>query len=275
MEDFTGLGAFIRARRAATSPAQVGLPDTGPRRTPGLRREEVATLAGLSEGYYARLEQGREKYPSDQVLDALTRVFGLDREAEEHLHHLARRTGQHWAKRREDVSPHLQDMLEAYGDTPAMILSPRLDILAGNRLGRALYSVVLEDGNLVRFTFLNPAARTFYQNWDEIARTGVAHLRAAASVDPDDTALQDLVRQLSEKSPEFLRLWQQYDVRGKTRSIKMLHHHQVGDLTLIYQSFDVSGAPGQQLVTYQAEAGSPSETQLARLSALTADDATG
>lgn len=273
MRDFTGLGAFIRARREATTPAQVGLPDIGPRRTPGLRREEVAMLAGLSEGYYARLEQGREKFPSDQVLDALTRVFGLDRDAEVHLHHLARRTGRHWAKHRKDVSPHLLSMLEAFEDTPVLIFGPHRCILGGNTLGRTLFSVVLEDGNLTRFTFLNPAARTFYRNWDDIACMDVASLRATAGTDPNDPALLDLVGEASEKSPEFRRLWQQYDVGDQTHGVTPVHHPKAGDLTLIYQSFHVDGAPGQCVVTFQAEAGSSSEEGIARLRSVTADDA--
>jgi transcriptional regulator with XRE-family HTH domain len=271
MNSVNQLGEFLRARRAATTPAQAGLPDTGLRRTPGLRREEVAMLAGLSKGYYARLEQGLEKYPSDQVLSALTRIFGLDQDAEEHLHHLARRTSRPWAKHCEDVHPHLMRMLEGYRDTPAMIYNSRLDILAGNTLGKALLSEPLESGNLVRFTFLNPKARKFYQDWDEIARIGVAHIRATASSDPDDSALAALVGELSQASPEFCRLWGQYDVRGKTNEIKLLHHPVVGDLTLIYQSFNVAYAPGQQLATYTAEPGSSSEEGLARLRSLVAD----
>ncbi|MEU1598310.1 helix-turn-helix transcriptional regulator [Streptomyces sp. NPDC005708] len=271
MDSVNKLGEFLRVRRARTTLAQAGLPDTGPRRTPGLRREEVAMLAGISKGYYARLEQGLEKYPSDQVLSALTRVFALDQDAEEHLHHLAQRTHRPWAEYCEEASPSLMRMLESYRDTPAMIYNSRLDILAGNALGKELLSEALEDGNLVRFTFLNPKAQKFYQDWDEIARIGVSHIRATASANPDDSPLTALVSELSQVSPEFRRLWEQYEIRSKTREIKLLHHPAVGDLTLIYQSFKIVDAPGQQLATYTAEPGSPSEERLAQLRSLVAD----
>jgi transcriptional regulator with XRE-family HTH domain len=225
-------------------------------------------LAGVSEGYYARLEQGREKHPSDQVLNALTRLFQLDAEAAEHLHKLAR---QGLRARHRDclpaddrVAPHLLSLIDAWS-TPAMILSPRLDILAANVPAGALFSVTGGETNLLRFVFLDLAARTFYRDWAEIAPTCVAGLRASASLGSEDEALHRLVKQLSVQSSELRELWDKYDVRAKTYGTKRLLHPEVGELTLTYQSFDVNGSPGHQLATYQAEPGSESERALKRL----------
>ncbi|MGW5498573.1 helix-turn-helix transcriptional regulator [Streptomyces olivaceoviridis] len=271
MQSVNPLGEFIRARRAATSPKQVGLPDEGPRRTAGLRRHEVAMLAGVSEGYYARLEQGREKHPSDQVLNALTRVFGLDAEAAEHLHRLARQG----VRKRGGCPPandraaaHLVRLIDSWS-TPAVILGSRFDILAANEAAKALLSVMGTETNLVRFVFLDPAARRFYQDWEETARTCVAGLRAAASLNTEDATLRGLVAQLSTLSEDFTRLWAEYDVRAKTHQTKRLIHPEAGELTLTYQTFTVNGSTGQQLGTYQAEPGSPSEVALRRLIAST------
>jgi transcriptional regulator with XRE-family HTH domain len=225
-------------------------------------------LAGVSEGYYARLEQGREKHPSDQVLNALTRVFGLDAEAAEHLHKLARqgpRARSRGSLLADDrLAPHLMPMLDAWS-TPAMILNRRLDVLAANGPARALFSVMGTETNLLRFVFLDPAARRFYRDWEEIAPTCVAGLRAAASLGSEDEALHRLVKHLSARSCEFRQLWEKYDVRAKTYQTKQLLHPQVGELTVTYQSFHVNGSPGHQLATYQAGPGSESEKALNRL----------
>ncbi|MET8769124.1 helix-turn-helix transcriptional regulator [Streptomyces sp. NPDC004658] len=267
MQSVNPLGEFIRARRAATSPKQVGLPDEGPRRTSGLRRHEVAMLAGVSEGYYARLEQGRERHPSDQVLNALTRVFGLDAEAAEHLHRLARqglRKRGHSPSRDDRVATHLVRLVGSWS-TPAVILGPRSDILAANDAARALFSVMGTETNMLRFVFLHPESRRFYRDWDEIAWTCVAGLRAAASLNTDDSALHALIGQLSMHSEEFSRLWAKYDVRAKTHQTQRLLHPSAGELTLTHQTFTVNGSAGQQLGTYQAEPGSSSEAALRRL----------
>jgi len=224
-------------------------------------------LAGVSEGYYARLEQGREKHPSDQVLNALTRVFGLDAEAAEHLHKLARqglrrRGGRTPADDR--AAAHLVRLISSWS-TPAVILGPRFDILAANDAAKALLSVMCTERNLIRFVFLDPAARRFYRHWEEIARTCVAGLRAAASLNAEDETLQALVGHLTAHSEDFTRLWAEYDVRAKTHQTKRLLHPQVGELTLTYQTFTVNGSPGHQLGTYQAEPGSASEAALREL----------
>ncbi|MEV5385315.1 helix-turn-helix domain-containing protein [Streptomyces sp. NPDC052721] len=269
MDSVNQLGRFLRARRAAVSPREAGLPDDdAPRRTPGLKQEEVARLAGLSEGYYARLEQAREKYPSEQVLQALARALRLNPDAARYLRGLVRDQDRP-APPDAEVSPHVLRLIEAWDATPALVLGSCLDVLAGNALGRALYALVLPYGNLVRFTFLDRSARTFYRDWRVIAEAGVAWLRATAGAAAEHPRLAELVAELSGDA-EFHRLWSRFDVRDKANDTKRLHHPLVGDLTLNYQVFDVDGAPGQHLFTYQAEPGSPSERALARLRELTA-----
>ncbi|WP_128375197.1 helix-turn-helix transcriptional regulator [Streptomyces cavernae] len=268
------LGEFLRARREMTSPAQAGVPWSGRRRTPGLRREEVAQSSGVSTDYYARLEQGREKHPSAQVVHALARALGLNPEETAHLHQLA-----HTARGRVRrgggvlVAPSLLRLMDGWLDTPGLILDRRLDVLAGNRLGRALFAGMLEQGetNLVRFTFLDPAAREFYPDWERVARSGLAALRAGSGDLVNDPKLTELVGELSLKSPEFRKLWARHDVRGKAHEAKSFNHHQVGELTLTYDSFTVDSATDQQLIVYQAEPGSASQQALALLGTVAAD----
>ncbi|MFF5176620.1 helix-turn-helix transcriptional regulator [Micromonospora sp. NPDC000316] len=274
MDGINPLGDFLRARREMTSPGGVGIASSGRRRTPGLRREEVAQLTGVSTDYYTRLEQGREQRPSDQVLDALARTLGLDPEETAHLHLLAR-TGRgpvHRGKR-ETVRPSLLHLMDGWLHTPALIIDRRMDVLAGNRLGRALFAKVFEavDPNLVRFVFLSPAARSFYPQWGQVAQSSLGALRAATGDMLNDARLTDLVGELSLKSPEFRRLWARHDVRGKTHEAKLFNHHDVGELTLTYDSLTVDGATGQQLIIYQAEPGSRSAQALALLGTVAAD----
>ncbi|CAM5702470.1 hypothetical protein SCANM63S_02425 [Streptomyces canarius] len=172
MDSVNQLGRFLRARRAVVSPREAGLPDDAPRRTPGLKQEEVARLAGLSEGYYARLEQAREKHPSDQVLQALARVLRLNPDAARYMRALVRDQDRP-APADAEVAAHVMRLIEAWDTTPALVLGSCLDILAGNALGRAMYAPVLPYGNLVRFTFLDRvAARAFYRDWQLIAEAG-------------------------------------------------------------------------------------------------------
>jgi len=274
MDSDNTLGAFLRARREMTSPDQAGQPWTGRRRTPGLRREEVAQLSGVSTDYYARLEQGREKHPSEQVVHALARALGLNPEETAHLHRLTR-TARGPVRRGDGVSvgPSLLRLMDGWLHTPALILDRRLDVLAGNHLGRALFAGMLEQGetNLVRFTFLNPAARDFYPDWERVARSGLAALRAGSAELMNDPRLTELVGELSLKSPEFRHLWARHDVRGKAHEAKSFNHHQVGALTLTYDSFTVDSVPDQQLIVYQAEPGSSSQQALALLGTVAAD----
>lgn len=264
MDSVNQLGRFLRARRAVVSPREAGLPDDAPRRTPGLKQQEVARLAGLSEGYYARLEQAREKHPSDQVLQALARVLRLNPDAARYMRALVRDQDRP-ASADAEVAAHVMRLIEAWDATPALVLGSCLDILAGNALGRALYAPVLPYGNLVRFTFLDkPAARAFYRDWQLIAEAGVAWLRVTAGAPAGRPRLDELVEELSADA-EFRRLWSRFDVRDKTSDVKRLHHPIVGDLTLNYQILDVDGAAGQHLFIYQAQPGSPSERALLRL----------
>ncbi|MFD9001564.1 helix-turn-helix transcriptional regulator [Streptomyces sp. NPDC059582] len=266
------LGGFLRARRAQLGPEDAGLPTSGRRRVPGLRREEVATLAGVSTDYYMRLEQGRERHPSQQVLEAVAKALRLDDEAVAHLFRVAtpttRRTRR--AHRVERVGPHLRRLLETWSQTPAFILGNALDVLARNRLAAALFAGFTSCDNLLRMTFLDPAARDFYRDWDRAAESCVAALRRAAGIDPDDPRLIEIVGELSMRSAEFRALWARHDVRGKSREAKLFHHAEVGDLELHYEAFTVNSAPGQQVIVYQAEPGSPAAVALALLGSLSA-----
>ena len=270
------LGEFLRARREVARPEDFGLPEPGRRRTPGLRREEVALLAGVSADYYVRLEQGRDKHPSEQVIDALARVFALNEEGVAHLRELARPVTRRRRQpsRPERVSPALMRLLDNWSTTPAMVVGRYLDVLANNRLATAVNHCSVKGQNQVRMTFLEPDARRIYADWPTVAAQTVASLRASAGADLDDPRLTALVGELSLKSEDFRRLWARHDVRAKTAGIKRFLHPMVGELTLSYESFTVNGAAGQMLLVYHAEPGSPSEQALALLGSMTADTAT-
>ncbi|GGY67103.1 transcriptional regulator [Streptomyces geysiriensis] len=268
--DDNHLGDFLRTRRAGLRPEDVGMASYGARRVAGLRREEVAVLAAVNADYYTRLEQGRERNPSPKVVDALSRALRLDEDARAHLYRLAGATPNdglsvHTA---EHVSPSLRQLMDGYPGTPAFVMSRTLDLLAVNPLADALYAPFEPADNLARMTFLDPAGRAFYTDWDRAAQATVANLREASGFDPDNPRLRELVRTLTERSPDFTRLWNAHTVRGKTRDAKHLLHPEVGPLSLTYQAFDVRDAPGQQLVIYHAEPGSPSAQSLDLLGAL-------
>lgn len=247
------------------------MPTSGVRRVPGLRREELAVLAGVSSDYYTKLEQGRETHPSAQVLDALARALDLHEDERRHLFYLVDLVppSLHGMPRPE-VSRELLLLMDAWPATPAMVLSDTLDVLARNQLARGLYSGFTLDDNLLRMTFLDPEGRRFYLDWQRAAEASVANLRATAGHRPDDPTLVALVAELSGGSPEFAEMWGRQTVRGKTHEAKQFHHRDVGPMTLDYQAFDVRSAPGQQLVVYQAEPGSTSAQRLALLGSLAA-----
>jgi transcriptional regulator with XRE-family HTH domain len=268
------IGQFLRARRERVRPEDVGLPDFGRRRVPGLRREELATLAGVSADYYVRLEQGRERHPSEQVIDALARALQLDDDATAHLHDLARPAPRRRrsARRTERVRPELLRLMEAWAHTPAMVTGRHLDVLAANPLATALHGGFAAGNNLVRSLFLDPAARERYPDWDAVAKDTVAALRASVGPDLDDAHLTDLVGELSLKSERFRTLWARHDVREKTHGTKRFVHPQVGELALHYETFAVAGSSGQVLSVYHADPGSPTEQALALLSSIAAGE---
>jgi len=267
------LGEFLRARREVTRPEDYGLPEPGRRRTPGLRREEVALLAGVSADYYVRLEQGRDKHPSEQVVDALARVFALSDEGVAHLRELARPAARRRRPSRpERVSPALQRLLDTWSHTPAMVIGRCLDVLANNELAAAVNHCSVKGQNQLRVTFLEPEARRIYADWPTVAADTVASLRASAGADLDDPRLTELVGELTLKSEDFRRLWARHDVRAKTAGSKRFRHPMVGELTLSFETFKVNGAAGQTLLVYHAEPGSPSARALALLGSITAAD---
>lgn len=235
----------------------------GMRRVVGLRREEVAVLAGVNADYYTRLEQGRERNPSAQVLDALSRALKLDSDAHAHLHQLAGiAPSNHFAHTADRISSGLRQLLDGYPRAPAFVINRTLDILASNPLAEALHSPFERADNLARMAFLDPVGRQFYIRWSFTAQAIVGLLRQAAGLDPDSPRLGELVRVLSEQSTDFDRLWKTNAVRGKTQEGKHFFHPEVGPLALTYQAFDIRDAPGQQLVIYQAEPGSSSAEAL-------------
>ncbi|MFK0115226.1 helix-turn-helix domain-containing protein [Streptomyces sp. NPDC090994] len=272
VESDNPIGQYLRARRQLVRPEDLGLAPGVRRRVPGLRREEVAMLAGVSTDYYVRLEQGRERRPSAQVVDAIARALVLDEEATAYLRRLAapaprrrRRAG-----RNQRVSDGLLRIMAGWQHLPAVILGPYLDVLAHNDLGRALFAGHTYSDDLMRLVFLDPDAREFYVDWDRAALNAVAALRAAAG-DADDPSLTRLVGELSLRSEPFRRLWARHDIGHKTHETKRLRHPLVGELTLSYETLTVNGTPDQQLVVYHAEPGSPSAEALALLGSLAAE----
>ncbi|MDK9501217.1 helix-turn-helix transcriptional regulator [Streptomyces katrae] len=247
------LGEFLRARRAALSPEDAALPSHGRRRVSGLRREEVAFLARMSADYYTRLEQGRERRPSPQLLDALARALRLDPDARTHLHRLAgtTRPGPPAPVDRRQISPFLRRMLDGFTTAPAFVINGTLDVLAANALADALYAPFTPADNLARMVFLDPAAQPFHTRWADTAEAVAAHLRHTAGLAPDSAPLRHLVRDLTTRSAYFARLWTTHTVRGKSSATKHFHHPEAGPLTFAHQAFDVCAAPGLQLVVYQ------------------------
>ncbi|MYV55300.1 helix-turn-helix transcriptional regulator [Streptomyces sp. SID3212] len=272
MSNGTPLGEFLRARREALKPHDVGLPEYGRRRVPGLRREEVALLAGVSSDYYIRLEQGREKSPSSQVLDGVARALKLDAEATDHLNRLCLTASERRRDRSEaGVSRQLSQLMDAWEHTPAFVVGPALDILAGNSLAMALHSGFETFDNLALMVFADPAGREFYQEWERAAHSCVAEIRAAYGHDPASARIAEVVAELSARSEEFAAIWQLHDVKSKSQEGKHLKHPQVGDLHIKFAAFTVNGAPHQQLVVYQAEPASPTAAAFDALRAMSTE----
>ena len=266
------LADYLRSRRAVVTPDQVNLVSTGHRRVPGLRREEVALLAGVSVDYYVRLEQGRESSPSAQVLDALASALRLPYDGRLHLFRLAGLAPRPRAATTAAVDPLLQQLLDGWVGQPALIYNRPFDVLASNELADALFS--WHHGqprdNLMELVFLRPQGRTLYRDWDQVARNAVAGFRLAYGMDPGDPRIRLVLTRLLADSPAFTRLWSENDARGKQAATKRFTHPDVGPITLQSQTFDVRSAPGQELAVYHAEPGSPSAQALTLLGTLAA-----
>ncbi|MFF7559011.1 helix-turn-helix transcriptional regulator [Streptomyces pseudovenezuelae] len=256
------LGEFLKARRGRVPPARAGLPDHGRRRVAGLRRDELARLAGISEPYLTRLEQGVDQHPSPQVLRALARALELDDDACAHLFALAAPTPGPARPAETEVAPDVHQLLDAWAGTPAYVRDRRFDVLAANKWARALAPMYEPGHNLARDMFLDPAARQLFPDWPEIAAQTAAALRAEA--DPRDPRVGGLVAEL-ETDEDFRRLWARHDARPSRDELKRFAHPAVGELALRRQALTVGGAEQQVIIVYQAAPGSPSEAALARL----------
>jgi transcriptional regulator with XRE-family HTH domain len=273
---------FLSSRRARISPEDAGLPAYGGnRRVAGLRREEVAMLTGVSVDYYVRLERGNLAGASESVLDSLARTLRLDEAEREYLFDLARTSGPPRKQREKKVSavrPAVQQVLDAMADAPAWVRNGRHDILAANVMGRALYAPVFADTrtppNTTRFTYLNPAAREFWRDYDQVANDGAAMLRLEAGRNPHDAALIRLVGELSTQSELFRERWASRDVVYHRSGLKRLHHPIVGDLDLNYESMELPSEPGLVMNVYTAPAGSPTADALKLLASWAADQQT-
>jgi len=271
---------FLATRRARITPEQAGLPSFGGvRRVPGLRREEVALLAGMSPDYYIRLERGNLAGVSDSVLEGVARALQLDEAEHAHLFDLARAgTSTGRARRRttrQQIRPGIQSLLDAMTDAPAFVRNGRLDVLTANRLGYALYAPVFDQpgrpANLARFAFLDPRAHDFYPDWADAANTTVALLHTEAGRDPYDKGLTDLVGELTTRSEAFRTRWAAHDVRLHQTGVKHLRHPLVGELSLAFEAMPLPADPGLTLTAYSAQAGTPAQDALRLLASWSAD----
>jgi transcriptional regulator with XRE-family HTH domain len=280
----TDIRDFLASRRAKLTPEQVGLPAGGRRRVPGLRREEVAVLAGVSSEWYARLEKGHISGVSDDVLEAVARALRLDEEEHTYLFDLARaaRPARRTTSRRAEVgvAPRVQWMLDSMTMSAAFVRNGRLDVVATNPLARALHAPMFDSAttaqrgraNFARYHFLDEGSRHFFIDWDDGADATVALLRAEAGREPHDRALREIVGELSTLSPEFRTRWAAHDVRIRHEGIKRLEHPEVGPIELTYQSLDLPTSRGavHDLSIYTAEPGTTSEDRLTLLASWTA-----
>ena len=285
MDNGNEMRDFLVSRRARITPEQAGLPAYGVnRRVAGLRREEVALLAGVSIDYYTRLERARAPGASESDLEGIARALHLDEAERAHLFDLARAAAPAAprAPRRpvsQQVRPSVRRILDSMTTTPAYVRNARLDILAANRLGAALFAPVLASparpANNARFLFLDPAAREFYTGWERQAQDVVAMLRTETGQNPHDRALSNLIGELSTRSEHFRTWWAAHNVRFHRTGVKRFHHPEVGDLTLTYEALDLTADEGLRISAYSAEPGTPSDDALKLLAswAATLDEA--
>ena len=280
----TELGRFLRARREQVSPEEAGI-TTGPgwRRTPGLRREELASLAGMSVDYYTRLERGKENRPSPSVIDSLAKALRLGQTEHEHLFDLATRAANMTPPPQpvpdhQTVAPDTELLLAHLRPYPARVVSRTMDVLATNPGGLAtmpgIESWPVEQHNIARYTFLHPAARDLFVDWGTVVSGCVARLRALAGAEPDAPDLTALVEELLVKSPDFAELWERYEVRPLTATTKTLNHPEVGTVTLTVQAMQIEGTPGHRLVIYQAAPGTPDHDAMVLLDRIAHEHAT-
>ncbi|MFF1632274.1 helix-turn-helix transcriptional regulator [Leifsonia sp. NPDC058248] len=274
MDNRAEVREFLMSRRARLTPELAGIPAGPNRRVSGLRRSEVAMLAGVSVEYYAKLERGGIAGASASVLDAVSQALQLDDTERAHLLDLARAAdgipasgrGRRRAARNPATRPSLHWALDAITDGVAVVRNAQSDVIAFNALGRAFYSPLIGDGgrtpNLARFQFLDPASHDFYPDWELFAEMCVAVMRAEAGRDPHNRAIQDLVGELSTRSDTFGQLWGAHNVRTHGAGTKRFHHPIVGELTLAYEEFAITAEPGHILLIYTAEPGSPSAESL-------------
>jgi transcriptional regulator with XRE-family HTH domain len=273
MDSHGEIREFLMTRRARLTPEQAGLPDFGGRRrVDGLRREEVALIAGISVEYYTRLERGNATGVSESVLDGISRALQLDDAEHAHLHDLVRAaTASPGAARRrstarQQIPQSVRQMIDAMKDVAVVVQNGRLDIVAANSLGEALYSEVFDQPqrppNFGRFVFLDPRSQEFYLNWDDSARQTVALLRSEAGRAPHDRALSNLVGELSTRSDTFRALWASHNVREHRTGLKEVHHPVVGDMTLSFEGLQITSSQGLLMLPYTAEPGSASHDKL-------------
>ncbi|MEV4716122.1 helix-turn-helix transcriptional regulator [Micromonospora noduli] len=278
MDNRSEVRAFLTSRRAKVSPEQAGIPAYGSRRVAGLRRGEVAALAGVSVEYYTRLERGNLAGASDSVLDAIARALQLDDTETAHLHHLARAAGPQPARGRAqrdkapEIRPAIRRVLHSMTGVPAFLRNHRFDILAANPLGMALYAPMFAanaalPASSMRFTFLDPHAQAFYPEWAQVARSAVAALRIAAAQHPEDQQLMNLIGELSMRSEPFRAWWAAQDVYVHRHGSKRFRHPAIGELDLAFEVLELPGDAALTVLTYSAEPGTGSGDGLELLAA--------
>lgn len=282
MESTNELREFLVSRRAKVTPEQAKLPAYGGnRRVPGLRREEVAMLAGVSVDYYTKLERGAVGIVSESVLDAVSRALQLTATERDHLFHL---TGTSTSLRtatppvRSHVRPGVQRILDGLADSPAFVGTSARGLIGSNALGRATYAPLFESSvspipNTARYMFLDPGAKSFFLEWQDAAGSLVANLRRELGSDPLNRELQDLIDDLNRQSDEFSRFWRSHDVRTHDTGLKLVNHPLVGELRLTFETMDLPSDPGQKLIVYGAEPGSETAQRLRILASWSASDA--
>ena len=263
------LGEFLRAQRARVAPAAVGLPDVVGRRVAGLRREEVAVLAGVSVDYYTRLEQGRERTPSAQVVDAICGALRLSPDARQHAYRLAK-LAPTFQPPSATVGPELLQLMDAFPGAAAYVVDPAFRVIAANATARALLGPTQLEAGGLEYIFLEPGARDYFVEWDVVARASVSAIRLAAGFATPYPAVPPLVERLLRESSDFAALWADHTVSGLNITYKVINHPDIGRVELTYQTLDVRDAPGQQLTVATAPVGSPSADALALLGTIDA-----